>query len=81
MVGSVRSLMLFRYSFKTKIDLAQTKMKAPSDSSLYGPYQDISSSNPSLQVSFMGIAIRKGVSGEYNFFKIIFCGNFLYCNY
>ncbi|KAK4581464.1 hypothetical protein RGQ29_024912 [Quercus rubra] len=36
-VGSVRSLMPFQYSFKTKIDLTQTKTKAPPDSSLYVP--------------------------------------------
>ncbi|KAL4642864.1 hypothetical protein ACB092_02G050700 [Castanea dentata] len=36
MVGSVCSLMPFRYSFKTKTDLAQTKTKAPPDSSLNG---------------------------------------------
>nr|POE45191.1 hypothetical protein CFP56_25325 [Quercus suber] len=66
-VGSIRSLMLFRYSFKTKTDLAQTKMKAPPNSYLYGPYQALSSSNPLLQASFMGIAICNGISGNKGF--------------
>ena len=81
MVGLVRSLMPFWYSFKMKTDLAQTKTKSLPDSSLYDPYQALSSSNPSLQALFTGIAIRRGINGECNFFKIIFCGNFLYCNY
>ncbi|KAL0015004.1 hypothetical protein SO802_002073 [Lithocarpus litseifolius] len=55
-VGAVRSLMSFRYSFKMKSDLAQTKTKALLDSSLYDPYQALSSSNPSLQALFTGIA-------------------------
>ena len=81
MVGLVRSLMPFWYSFKMKTNLAQTKTKSLPDSSLYDPYQALSSSNPSLQTLFTGIAIRRGVNGECNFFKIIFCGNFFYCNY
>ena len=60
-VGSVRSLMPFRYLFKMKTDLAQTKTKAFPNSSLYDPYQALSSSNPSLQALFTGIAIRRGV--------------------
>ena len=43
-------------------------MKALSDSSMYGPYQALSSSNPLLQASFTGIANRKGINGECNFF-------------
>ncbi|KAL0001912.1 hypothetical protein SO802_015693 [Lithocarpus litseifolius] len=58
--------MPFRYSFKTKTDLAKSKTKAPPDSSLYGPYQALSSSNPSLQASFTGIAIRKGQTLQMN---------------
>ena len=53
---------------QNKTDLAQTKTKALSDSSLYGPYQALSSSNPLLQASFTGIANRKGINGECNFF-------------
>uniref|UniRef100_A0A7N2L624 ADP-ribosylation factor n=1 Tax=Quercus lobata TaxID=97700 RepID=A0A7N2L624_QUELO len=37
---------------QNKTDLAQTKTKALPDSSLYGPYQALSSSNPLLQASF-----------------------------
>ena len=55
-----------------KTNLAQTKMKALPDSSLYDTYQALSSSNPSLQALFTGIAIRKGVNGECNFFKSSF---------
>ena len=80
-VGSICSLLPFRYSFKTKTNQAQTKMKALPDSSLYDPYQALSSSYPSLQASFTSIAICKGINSGGNFFKIIFCGNFLYCNY
>ncbi|XP_075636392.1 diacylglycerol kinase 4-like [Castanea sativa] len=37
-------------------------MKALPNSSLYGPYQALSSSNPLLQASFTGTAIRKGIN-------------------
>ena len=57
---------------QNETDLAQTKTKALSDSSLYGPYQALSSSNPLLQASFTGIANRKGINGECNFFKSSF---------
>ena len=47
-------------------------MKALLNSSLYGPYQALSSSNPLLQASFTGIAIRKGINGSAIFFKSSF---------
>ena len=53
---------------QNETNLAQMKMKALPDSSLYGPYQVLSSSNPLLQALFTGIAISKGINGECNFF-------------
>ena len=53
---------------QNETNLAETKTKALPNSSLYGPYQALSSSNPLLQASFMGIAICKGINGECNFF-------------
>ena len=76
----VQFVLWCHFGIRSKWNLAQTKMKALPDSSLYGPYQALSSSNPLLQASFTGIAIRRGINGECNFFKIIFWGNSLYCN-
>ena len=53
---------------QNETNLAQMKMKALADSSLYGPYQVLSSSNLLLQALFTGIAISKGINGECNFF-------------
>ena len=41
---------------QNETDLAQMKTETLLESSLYGPYQALSSSNPLLQASFTGIA-------------------------